>query len=259
MKKEHVESLEDIIFKDRNKNYGAYDLRKKYNSQIIISLLIAVLFVGTALTYPLMNNKREEAPKQKPDSVFITTDFVKKELPMPELPPPPAQPMHERSIKDLALVTPTVTDGPVEGDFGKQDLLADNKSPITTTMDIPVAVSDDKPEPVIPQPVKAEPVLWVPEMPGFPGGESALQKFLQNRIKYPKEAKEAGIQGTVFLRFIVEPDGSITNISIMRGIGGGCEEEGMNVVKSMPNWVPGKQNGIPVRVILTLPVKFVLQ
>ena len=99
----------------------------------------------------------------------------------------------------------------------------------------------------------------VEEMPSFPGGEQKLMEFVSKNIKYPQIARETGIQGRVFVNFVVEPDGSVSNVSVLRGIGGGCDEEAMRVVKSMPKWKPGKQRGKAVRVQYMLPVNFRLQ
>lgn len=102
-----------------------------------------------------------------------------------------------------------------------------------------------------------EPIFVIVEsMPKFPGGLNVLMKYLHNNIKYPTQAKEIGIQGKVFVSFVIEKDGSVTNILLLRGIGGGCDEEAIRVIKNMPNWVPGKQRNIPVRVRFTLPVNF---
>ncbi len=98
----------------------------------------------------------------------------------------------------------------------------------------------------------------VEDMPKFPGGEPALYRFLVDNVKYPKEAREKGIQGRVFITFIVEKDGSLTNFKVVRGIGHGCDEEAIRVAKMMPNWEPGKQRGKEVRVQFNLPIKFVL-
>jgi protein TonB len=98
----------------------------------------------------------------------------------------------------------------------------------------------------------------VESMPEFPGGERALYKYLGENIRYPRMANEAGISGKVYITFVVEKDGSITDVRLMRGIGGGCDEEAMRVVKNMPDWVPGRQRGIPVRVQFILDVKFTL-
>lgn len=99
----------------------------------------------------------------------------------------------------------------------------------------------------------------VEEMPAYPGGDQKMMEYIAKNIKYPQIARESGIQGRVFVGFVVEPDGSVSNVKIMRGIGGGCDEEAMRVVKSMPKWKPGKQRGKPVRVSYTLPVNFKLQ
>ncbi len=99
----------------------------------------------------------------------------------------------------------------------------------------------------------------VEEMPSFPGGDQKMLEYIAKNIKYPQIARESGIQGRVFISFVVEPDGSVSNVKVLRGIGGGCDEEAMRVVKSMPKWKPGKQRGKPVRVSYNLPVNFRLQ
>ena len=99
----------------------------------------------------------------------------------------------------------------------------------------------------------------VEEMPAFPGGEAKLMEYVAKNIKYPQIARETGIQGRVFVGFVVEPDGSVSNVKVLRGIGGGCDEEAMRVVKGMPKWKPGKQRGKAVRVSYMLPVNFKLQ
>ena len=100
---------------------------------------------------------------------------------------------------------------------------------------------------------------YVEEMPEFPGGMNKLAEYLAKNIKYPQMARESGIQGRVFVNFVVEPDGSVSNVTVMRSLGGGCDEEAMRVVKSMPKWKPGKQRGKAVRVSYILPVNFKLQ
>jgi protein TonB len=101
--------------------------------------------------------------------------------------------------------------------------------------------------------------MVVESMPNFPGGETELHRYLAENIKYPQMAKESGIQGRVFVTFVVERDGKVTDVRVLRGIGGGCDEEAIRVVKNMPKWTPGKQRGKPVRVQFNLPVKFTLQ
>jgi protein TonB len=107
-----------------------------------------------------------------------------------------------------------------------------------------------------PTDISDEPFVVVEDMPEFPGGHSALMKYLATNIVYPKQAREAGIKGTVYVTFVIEPDGSVSSVVSLRGVPGGCTEEAERVVKSMPDWEPGKQRGKAVRVRLNLPVKF---
>jgi protein TonB len=95
-------------------------------------------------------------------------------------------------------------------------------------------------------------------MPVFQGGMEQLIKFLSANITYPAMAKQEGVQGRVFVNFVVEADGSVTNVKVLRGIGGGCDEEAVRVVNSMPNWTPGMQRGEAVRVSFNLPIRFTL-
>jgi len=101
--------------------------------------------------------------------------------------------------------------------------------------------------------------LVVESPPSFPGGEAARKRFLGENLKYPQMAKESGIQGKVYVTFVVEPNGSVSGIKILRGIGGGCDEEAIRVSKLMPKWIAGKQRGKPVRVQFNMPIKFTLQ
>jgi TonB family protein len=96
----------------------------------------------------------------------------------------------------------------------------------------------------------------VEQMPSFPDGEKALSEYLSKNVKYPEASREYGLPGTVYIGFIVEKDGSLSNIAIKRGLSGGCSEEAMRVIETMPKWIPGRQQGKMVRVAFTLPIKF---
>jgi protein TonB len=106
--------------------------------------------------------------------------------------------------------------------------------------------------------VSEEIFVIVESMPEYPGGINALYQYISDEIRYPTIAKEIGIQGKVFVTFVIETDGSVSSVEVLRGIGGGCDEEAIRVVKSLPKWKPGKQRGVPVRVRYNLPVKFTL-
>ncbi len=98
----------------------------------------------------------------------------------------------------------------------------------------------------------------VEDQPGYPGGDEARIKYLGENIKYPQMARESQIQGTVYVTFVVEKDGRVRDVRVLRGIGGGCDEEAIRVIQNMPRWNPGKQRGKPVRVQFNMPIKFTL-
>ena len=98
----------------------------------------------------------------------------------------------------------------------------------------------------------------VEEMPSFPGGDQAMTKYLVENIRYPEVAQKNGIQGSIFITFVVEEDGNLSDIKVLRGIGGGCDEEAVRVIESMPKWKPGKQRGKAVRVQFNMPIMFKL-
>ena len=146
--------------------------------------------------------------------------------------------------------------------------IVDNEEEIEEEIEIDAEVSQDEvleeydftpPDIEEEEIVEAEIFKVVEEMPEFPGGAAKMMEFIQKNIKYPMMARESDIQGRVFVNFVVEPDGTITNVTVMRGIGGGCDEEALRVVQSMPNWKPGKQRGSAVRCSFTVPIIFKLQ
>jgi protein TonB len=158
-------------------------------------------------------------------------------------PPPPPPPQKVIQIN--------VVDDDVEVE---DDIMIDVEADESTVVEefVPIQVDEEV--------VEEAPIFTVVEsMPEFPGGMQELYTFLGNNIKYPVMAKESGIQGKVYVTFVVEVDGSITDVRVLRGIGGGCDEEAVRVVQNMPKWTPGKQRGKPVRVQYNLPVRFTLQ
>lgn len=258
IEKQHVESLEEMVFKNRNKEYGSYVLRKKYRKYVLISLLFGLFLLGTAVAYPLitsyLNRKNLIMEKEKTVSVELL-NRPQEEAPPPPPPPPPP----EQLVQKVKFTAPVVVeDTNVESDFGKQDVLAAKTNTEVPSEEPEIKVVEEKPQ-VIEQKAPEEIFTVVEEQPQYPGGEAARLQYLQQNIKYPEEAKELGIQGRVFVTFVVEVDGSITDVKVLRGIGGGCDQEAIRVVQNMPKWIPGKQRGVPVRVQFNLPIKFTLQ
>jgi len=127
-------------------------------------------------------------------------------------------------------------------------------------IDVSFKLSGGKQDPAIGIPEeKKEIFTTAEEMPLYTGGEAERIKFLHDNIQYPQLAAEISVQGTVYIRFVVDSKGNITDAFVLRGIGGGCDEEALRVLKAMPQWHPGKQNGKAVRVLFTMPIMFKLQ
>ena len=114
-------------------------------------------------------------------------------------------------------------------------------------------------EPNVDEANDEQPFSYVEQMPVFPEGQQAMYKFISDNLQYPEIAKQNGISGQVILQFVVSSDGTIKNAKVMRGIGGGCNEEALRILNAMPKWNPGKHNGRAVPVMFTLPIKFVIQ
>lgn len=218
------------------------DLEKKRPLFVEIGFIIALLLVLIALGWKFY--EREEYEIQTRERVDIIEEVILQTEQKVKLPPPKTQ------------VTTTILN------IVEDDVVVEEEIEINVEADQETEVAVEAPEPVVMEEEEeikeAEIFLVVEEQPTYPGGEEARLKFLRKNLKYPQLARESGIQGSVYLQFVVEPDGSISNIRIVRGIGGGCDEEAIRVVKLMPKWKAGKQRGKAVRVNFTMPIKFVL-
>lgn len=168
-------------------------------------------------------------------------DITKQEKPLPPPPVPPVLTTILKLVDDKTLVT----DAP---DINIEDT---QLKPIE-------AWTPPAPEPDVIENIDDDPFIVVEDEPQFPGGEAARKEFLAKNTDFPQTAREIGIDGTVYLTFVIEKDGSVTDVRILRGIGGGCDEEAVRVVKAMPKWIPGKQRGKPVRVQFNMSIKFTL-
>jgi protein TonB len=216
------------------------DLENKKGYFFEIGMIIALLVVFGAFSMKSYDkktvNQLQVAMDDAPEEIIpITEQKVK-----PPTPPPPKQVTQIKIVEDDVEV--------------EDDLDIDVEADDATEFEEYIPPEEEEEE------VEEQQIFQVVEnMPEFPGGRGALMKYLATNIKYPPYAKEAGIQGRVFINFVVETDGSITAVKVLRGIGGGCDEEAIRVVKSMPKWKPGMQRGKPVRVSFNLPVKFTLQ
>lgn len=161
-------------------------------------------------------------------------------------PPPPAPPATTTVINIVNNDAIVDDDFKIDAEADENTQMEQYTAPKVTTQVVEEEVSE------------VEIFTVVEEAPSYPGGDEARIKFLQENIKYPQMARESGIAGTVYVTFVVERDGNVTDVKVMRGIGGGCDEEAIRVIKAMPKWNPGKQRGKPVRVQFNMPIKFTL-
>jgi periplasmic protein TonB len=257
-KRETITPMDEIVFKNRNKLYGAYVLRKMYNKQLNKALLLAVAILAAGLAYPLVDSyNSSDGVKLGGDTVTIDLlDQPKTENEIkPEIPEAPEAKPETR----ITFRAPIVTSDEVIDDGGLPSMDDINRVSVNVPVDVTPEKTDEKPPVVIEDPEQATPLLIVEEMPIFPGGDTERLKFLAANIQYPVQATDNGIQGTVYFQFIVDSKGNITDVKILRGIGGGCDEEALRVIKMMPQWKPGRQNGRTVRVLYNMPVSFKIQ
>lgn len=261
-------SLNDIVFEGRNKLYGAYDLRKSYGQTIQRSVLMGVtLFL---LMVMLPNLYARLVPEPKDTDIAYVVEAQPVVIKMEDLPVPPVETKVAPTVKAVRSVTPVVLpDNQVEVENlppTAEDLKTAQPGQETVSgiedMDVIVPPSvpsgNDNAVAVETKPKKDEIFLIVEQAPEYRGGIAAMSAFLQKNLKYPPAASAAGIEGRVFVEFTVGTDGKIENVNAIKGIGFGCDEEAVRVVKLMQNWVPGKQSGSPVKVRFTLPITFKL-
>lgn len=255
--KKHVESLDEIVFADRNKEYGAYQIRKLYPKFLNRSATISILAILISVSIPLIASYYNQNRYIREDKT-VGVEFTDLNKPPEDAPPPPPPPPPEALEQKVRFTAPVVvTDTVVETNALNQDDLKQQVTNVALTED-DFKVETKEEVKVIDEEEKTPIFTVVEEMPGFPGGEEARLKFLQDNIQYPQVAKESGISGTVYVSFVVDSKGRVTDAKVLRGIGGGCDDEALRVIKLMPPWNPGKQAGKPVRVQFTMPIRFTL-
>ena len=217
------------------------NLENKKLMFIQIGMIISLLIAWLAFEHKTYD-KREIDP-----SLLRQTEVVEEEMveitKQEEQKPQPVEVPKQTTQLEIVQDDVEVEDIEINAEVDQQEVIEEY---------VPVEVEEEEVQ-------EQEIFQIVEEMPSYPGGEQKLMEYVAKNIKYPQIARETGIQGRVFVGFVVEPDGSVSNVKVLRGIGGGCDEEAMRVVKSMPKWKPGKQRGKAVRVSYMLPVNFKLQ
>lgn len=265
----------DLVFEGRNKAYGAYRLRKSTTKRNILAMVaVVILLVVAFIILTVKNFVDEQRAKVAMTQVAELTNYKQPEKKAEvkqkkvEVEPERVVERVKSSIKFTAPVIKKDEEVKPDEELKTQDELMSTKTAIGT---FDVKGNDDangevlKAKEVIaePEPPKHEEENKVfdivEQLPMFPGGQTALMKYLSEHTKYPVVAQENGVQGRVTVQFVVEKDGSISDVHVLRGVDPSLDKEAVRVVKSMPRWTPGKQNGINVRVNYRVPVLFRLQ
>jgi periplasmic protein TonB len=249
-------TFDDIVFENRNKEYGAYTLRKKYNRNVIIALIIGILILGTAVITPYLNAKAaENRSKRAERQVEIKMENL--DQPAEQIAPPPPPPPPPQDVVQQARYVPPVVVDSVKPEDNVQLMTADQAQ--VEVKDAEVEEAPVQAEEVQENVDEAEPFVVVEEMPMFPGGEAALLAYIAEHTQYPEVAKENNIQGKVIVRFCVTSKGGVDKVSILKGVDPELDKEAIRVVQTLPAFKPGKQGGKPVPVWYMVPINFTLK
>jgi protein TonB len=256
----------NLVFEGKNKEYGAFQLRLNSNRRHRTSILIAFFLFVLGVCSPMLIKAIIPKAKEQNLEVITLADLnLKQDQPQEQpkeiyVPPPPVR-------SQIKFTAPIITseEVPVEEQMKTQDELLDTKITIGATdvqgVDtLPPDISDLEKE-AGQQIVDVEILSYavVEEQPLFPGGEAALLEYIGKNTRYPEEAIEAQVSGRVFVGFVISTKGKVTDVKLLRGVSPALDNEAVRVVKSMPDWTPGRQNGRPVRVAYQVPVNFTLR
>ena len=248
--------FDDIVFEDRNKEYGAYKLRKKYSRTVLVALLIGILIVSTAIITPYINAKAVGNRKAKAE-LQVEIKLENLETPANVAPPPPPPPPPPADVVQQAKYVPPVVVDSIKPEEVSQLMTAD-QAQVEVKNDVVEEVVAVKEEVQEADP-EATPFVVVEEMPMFPGGDTELLKYIGANTVYPEVAKENNIQGRVIVRFCVTSKGGVSQVSILKGVDPELDKEAIRVVNTLPTFKPGKQGGKPVPVWYMVPITFTLK
>lgn len=246
------------MFDNRNQAYGAYLIRRAYSQRLLLSFGVSVAMAALVLLLPTLLREEVKLPVLPKD---LIGDVILTERPIviPRPQPPAARPpVRRQTVTSTAIqvVPDDVQTAPasdvqasvVSSDEGVEGSTGFDDVQITGTS-IPVEA------PV----VSSEPPTRIEIMPEYVGGIAELMKFVKRNLRYSAKARRLGIDGTVFVSFVVNGDGSVSNVTVLRGIDRDCDEEAARVIAMLPGWKGGKQGGYPAAVRMVLPIKFALQ
>ena len=263
-------SLDDIVFDGRNRVYGAYELRALYQRHVTRALVIATAMFALMLAFPLVAQLLRDklpvvAPRVDDGNTLIAPPIDPKVIAPPPIAPPVAPPVQPREAT-IRFTPPVVTpDEKATDDVPEQEALATAR--ISTTTQEGSAEPDTRELETVEGPKTVEgavdtkvyiSVEQMPELPGG-GGQTAIVAAIQRAVKYPALALHNGVEGKVYASFTVNAKGEIVDLKIVKGLGAGLDEETLRAIKSLPKFIPGKQNGREVSVSFTVPVTYRIQ
>lgn len=264
----------DLVFADRNKNYGAYELRSKSSSIMTRALFVSgslfILLCFSPLIYTKLFPREEVAVEiARPVDLTDVVHQMKPKTPEPEkkVEPAKADPVKVKTValsQHIVVVNkvdlpdpPTIkeiqnaviSDKTQDGIIAPNLVIPDTKGNGNGTGTAKEGTENGDPNAVLT-------IGGVDEYPEFTGGAKAWSKYMERNLRYPSRAQDEGAAGKVFVSFVVEKDGSITDVSVIKGLGFGCDEEAIKVIKKSPLWKPGKNKGVPVRVRYNMAINF---
>lgn len=230
--------------KDELKKSPRANIETQKVTALLMGAVLALAFMFVAFEWSSKTTKLDESTLVQ-DVVAEEEIEITRRDPAPPPPPPPPQPEAPEIIQVVEEKVETRIDINMDDDQSRAQIQTYTPPP--------------PPKPKEEEPEEEEIFVVVENQPEFPGGQTAMMKFLNDNIKYPVIAQENGIQGRVICNFVVERDGGITDVQVVRGVDPSLDKEAVRVIQSMPKWKPGSQRGKPVRVRFTLPVVFRLQ
>ena len=270
----------DIVFENKNKDFGAYTMRRKSDgrhnkSMIVVVIFIIIVFILAQVVQTIQQKWEEAQPKDTIEQVVTSVDDAAEEEEEEEVqerieqPEPEALPEEIlNTVKVTELLIAKDEEVTKDDEIQSQDELKETQTAFGQTnfnegTDDRNVVREHKNEVIVeekkPEPVKEEVFRAVEQMPRFPGGEQALMKYLSTHINYPTMAMENNVQGRVVVQFVVTKTGKIGEVKVVRSVDRDLDKEAVRVCKTLPDFIPGKMNGQAVNVWYTLPVSFKLQ
>jgi len=255
-----LDARNDLVFEGRNQNYGAFELRRDYNKRVSFIVGGMLLFSVALLGFKkFMDRPKTDELAEKLETVQID---LTPPPPIEEIPPPPPPPPPPPMVEMVKFTPPVIKDDAVEDEPQKlqEDVKDTNVGTKDQEGDDVVAPPSENTGPA--EPSAPEIFTIVEEMPEPPGGIQEFYKYVGKNIQYPNMAREAGISGKAFLKFVVNQDGSLGDITVIKGVSGctDCDKEAVRVLKAYPEkWKPGKMTGKAVKCYFTLPISFKVQ